>query len=165
MPQSANRRQFLKSAAVASSALLIARFSHAQGPVVTADDPTAVALGYVADHTQVDTAKWAKRRVPMAPVNSAPVAPFIRPLMTSTAPARFLPASECMRRAGVTAGCRSRFFALRHLSWEPHDLPAQGAGPVGHLLNVSRADFAATPQDGSAQVQPLDRHIGVHHRG
>ena len=52
MPQSANRRHFLKSAAVASSALLIARFSHAQGPVVTADDPTAVALGYLEDLQQ-----------------------------------------------------------------------------------------------------------------
>ena len=64
MPQSTNRRAFLKSAAVASSALLIARFSHAQGPLVAADDPTAVALGYLADHTQVDTAKWAKKAGP-----------------------------------------------------------------------------------------------------
>lgn len=56
-----NRRTFIKSAAVASSALLIARVSHAQDPIVTPDDPTAVALGYVADHTTVDTAAWPKK--------------------------------------------------------------------------------------------------------
>ena len=64
MSHNTSRRTFIKGAAVASSAMLIARFSHAQGPVVAADDPTATALGYVADHTAVDTAKWAKKAGP-----------------------------------------------------------------------------------------------------
>ncbi len=61
MPCRYNRRQFLRAAALAPPGLLLARFSHAQGPVVAADDPTATALGYVADHTEVDTAKWPKK--------------------------------------------------------------------------------------------------------
>ena len=59
-----NRRGFIKSAVAASTGLLIARVSHAQGPVVAADDPTAVALGYVADQSTVDTAKWPKKAGP-----------------------------------------------------------------------------------------------------
>lgn len=58
-----NRRNFLKTTAVAGSGLLIARFSHAQ-EIVTEDDGTAVAMGYAADHTTVDTAKWTKKAGP-----------------------------------------------------------------------------------------------------
>ncbi len=61
MSHNTSRRTFIKGAAAASSALLIARFAHGQGPVVAADDPTATALGYVADHTTVDTAKRKKK--------------------------------------------------------------------------------------------------------
>jgi len=64
MSYQTNRRGFIKSAAAASTGLLIARVSHAQGPVVAADDPTAVALGYVADQSTVDTAKWPKKAGP-----------------------------------------------------------------------------------------------------
>lgn len=61
-----NRRNFLKSsvvAGIAGSGLMIARFSHAQ-EVVTEDDGIAVAMGYKADHTTVDTAKWTKKAGP-----------------------------------------------------------------------------------------------------
>ncbi|WP_439105600.1 high-potential iron-sulfur protein [Congregibacter sp.] len=55
-----NRRNFLKTSIAAGSGLLIARFSHAQ-EIVTEDDGIAVAMGYAADHTTVDTAKWTKK--------------------------------------------------------------------------------------------------------
>ncbi|EED35709.1 High potential iron-sulfur protein [Luminiphilus syltensis NOR5-1B] len=55
-----NRRKFLQSSAVAGAGLLIARFSHAQ-EVVSEDEGIAVAMGYKADHTAVDTAKWSKK--------------------------------------------------------------------------------------------------------
>ena len=55
-----NRRGFIKSSIVAGSGLLIARFSHAQD-VITEGDGTAVAMGYKADHTAVDTAAWPKK--------------------------------------------------------------------------------------------------------
>lgn len=58
-----NRRKFLKTSAVGGAGLLIARFSHAQ-EVLTEDDGTAVAMGYKADHTTVDTAVWTKKAGP-----------------------------------------------------------------------------------------------------
>jgi hypothetical protein len=61
--KNSNRRDFLKTTLAAGSALLIARVSHAQD-VVSEDDPTAVALGYKADHTTVDVATYAKKAGP-----------------------------------------------------------------------------------------------------
>lgn len=58
-----NRRDFLKTSLIAGSGLLIARVSHAQD-IVSEDDPTAVALGYKADHTTVDATKWPKKAGP-----------------------------------------------------------------------------------------------------
>jgi phosphodiesterase/alkaline phosphatase D-like protein len=55
-----NRRKFLQTSAVAGAGLLIARFSHAQ-EILTEDDGTAVAMGYAADHTTVDTSVWTKK--------------------------------------------------------------------------------------------------------
>lgn len=57
-----SRRSFVKlaaTAAVAGPALLNARFSNAQGKEKLAeDDPTAAALGYKEDTTQVDSEKY-----------------------------------------------------------------------------------------------------------
>jgi len=61
MASKMNRRNFVRGSAAAAAGLVIARFSHAQAPVVTEDDPTAVAMGYAADHTTVDTSKWTKK--------------------------------------------------------------------------------------------------------
>jgi hypothetical protein len=58
-----NRRKFLQSTAAAGAGLVIARFSHAQ-EVISEDNPTAVALGYKADHTEVDTAKYTRKAGP-----------------------------------------------------------------------------------------------------
>jgi hypothetical protein len=55
-----NRRKFLQTSAIAGAGLVIARFSHAQ-EVVSEDEGIAVAMGYAADHTTVDTAKWTKK--------------------------------------------------------------------------------------------------------
>ena len=61
MDNKLSRRKLMQTAAVAASSLIIARVSHAQQPVLSEDDPTAVAMGYKADHTTVDTAKWPKK--------------------------------------------------------------------------------------------------------
>lgn len=58
-----DRRRFL-GAAAGSAALLIARVSHAQDPILSPDDPTAASLGYAADHTNVDPEKWPKKGQP-----------------------------------------------------------------------------------------------------
>lgn len=58
-----NRRKFLQSSAVAGAGLMIARLSHAQ-EVIAEVDGVAVALGYKADHTAVDTAQWPKKAGP-----------------------------------------------------------------------------------------------------
>jgi hypothetical protein len=60
MMNNINRRKFLQSSAVAGAGLVIARFSHAQ-EVVGEDEGIAVAMGYKADHTAVDTTKWPKK--------------------------------------------------------------------------------------------------------
>jgi len=58
-----NRRKFLATTAAATGGLLIARFSHAQ-EILSEDDATAVAMGYAADHTTVDTSEWPKKAGP-----------------------------------------------------------------------------------------------------
>jgi phosphodiesterase/alkaline phosphatase D-like protein len=58
-----NRRKFLATTAAAAGGLLIARFSHAQ-EILSEDDGTAVAMGYAADHTTVDTSVWTKKAGP-----------------------------------------------------------------------------------------------------
>ena len=50
------RRTLINAAIATTGATVIARFSHAQ-EIVSNDSATAVAMGYVADHTSVDTAK------------------------------------------------------------------------------------------------------------
>lgn len=57
------RRKFIQGAAIATSGLLIARFSHAQ-EILSEDDSTAVAMGYAADHSTVDTSVWTKKAGP-----------------------------------------------------------------------------------------------------
>ena len=60
-----NRRNLIKLAAVTTSGLIIARASHAR-EILSPEDPTAVALGYIEDHTQVDTTKWTRKAGPDA---------------------------------------------------------------------------------------------------
>jgi hypothetical protein len=64
MKKDLNRRGFVQAGAVAAAGLVIARFSHAQQPILSEDDPTAVAMGYAADHTTVDPQKWPKKGQP-----------------------------------------------------------------------------------------------------
>jgi hypothetical protein len=54
------RRNLVKGAVAVSAGALIARVSHAQ-EILTEDDGTAVAMGYRADHTTVDTSVWTKK--------------------------------------------------------------------------------------------------------
>jgi phosphodiesterase/alkaline phosphatase D-like protein len=63
MPSSISRRKFIATSAAAVGGMVIARFSHAQ-EIVTEQDGTAVAMGYAADHTTVDTAVWTKKAGP-----------------------------------------------------------------------------------------------------
>ena len=60
---SLNRRQFINAAIATAGSTIIARFSHAQ-EIVSSDDATALAMGYVAEHTTVDTEKWKKKASP-----------------------------------------------------------------------------------------------------
>lgn len=60
-----NRRTFVLHSVVASGALVCAGAARAQAAatapaMVQATDPQAVALGYVADATKVDKAKYAR---------------------------------------------------------------------------------------------------------
>ena len=57
------RRTLINAAIATTGATVIARFGHAQ-EIVSNDSATAVAMGYVADHTSVDTAKWTKKAAP-----------------------------------------------------------------------------------------------------
>ena len=55
-----SRRQFIRIVPVASAALLVARSTFAaDAPMVGEKDATAVALGYVADATKADKAKFS----------------------------------------------------------------------------------------------------------
>lgn len=53
-----SRRQFIQIVPVAGAALLAARGANAQANMLSEKDPQAVALGYVADATKVDRAKY-----------------------------------------------------------------------------------------------------------
>ena len=50
------RGALINAAIATTGATVIGRFSHAQ-EIVSNDSAKAVAMGYVADHTSVDTAK------------------------------------------------------------------------------------------------------------
>lgn len=53
-----SRRQFIQIVPVAGAALLAGRAAQAQGAMVGEKDPQAAALGYVADATKADKAKY-----------------------------------------------------------------------------------------------------------
>jgi hypothetical protein len=53
-----SRRQFIQIVPVAGAALLAGRAAQAQAPMVSEKDAQAVSLGYVADATKVDKAKY-----------------------------------------------------------------------------------------------------------
>jgi hypothetical protein len=55
-----NRRQIIKAGTVVAASMLIARTGNAE-EVLSESDPTALALGYHEDATQVDTSKWQKK--------------------------------------------------------------------------------------------------------
>ncbi|GAB7526920.1 high-potential iron-sulfur protein [Paraburkholderia sp. 2C] len=55
-----SRRTFLITSIGAVSALALSREALADAPKVAESDPTAQALGYKADASQVDKAKYAK---------------------------------------------------------------------------------------------------------
>ena len=55
-----SRRTFLITSIGAASALALSREAFADAPKVAESDPTAQALGYKQDATQVDKAKFAK---------------------------------------------------------------------------------------------------------
>ena len=53
-----SRRAFVIRAVTGGSALIVASRVPAQAPVLSEADPQAVALGYKADNTKVDAAKY-----------------------------------------------------------------------------------------------------------
>jgi hypothetical protein len=53
-----SRRQFIQIVPVAGATLLGARMASAQANLVNEKDPQAAALGYVADATKADKAKY-----------------------------------------------------------------------------------------------------------
>ncbi|HTI17483.1 MAG TPA: high-potential iron-sulfur protein [Trinickia sp.] len=55
-----SRRTFLITSLGAASALALSRQALADAPLVSESDPTAAALGYKADASQVDKAKYPK---------------------------------------------------------------------------------------------------------
>ena len=55
-----SRRTFLISSIGVASTLALSRQAFADAPKVTESDPTAQALGYKADASKVDKAKFAK---------------------------------------------------------------------------------------------------------
>ena len=59
---SLNRRRFVKLGAAAG--LLIARSSVAEEVALSEADPTAVALGYAEDASNVETTRWTKKTDP-----------------------------------------------------------------------------------------------------
>lgn len=58
-----SRRNVIKVGAATTVGLIIARTGHAQ-EVLSPNEPTAAALGYIEDHTQVDTTKWTRKAGP-----------------------------------------------------------------------------------------------------
>ena len=59
-----NRRNLLKLGAAAAAGGIIARTGYAVEAVLSPDDPTALGLGYIEDHTKVDTIKWSRKAGP-----------------------------------------------------------------------------------------------------
>ena len=57
-----NRRVFLMQVAAAGTALTAAGAAQAQAAMVDEKDPQAVALGYAADTTKVDAAKYPNHK-------------------------------------------------------------------------------------------------------
>ena len=55
-----SRRSFLITSIGVATTVALSRQAFADAPKVSETDPTAVALGYKADATQVDKAKFAK---------------------------------------------------------------------------------------------------------
>ncbi|HTH58896.1 MAG TPA: high-potential iron-sulfur protein [Paraburkholderia sp.] len=55
-----SRRSFLITSIGVASSLALSREAFADAPKVSESDPTAQALGYKADATQVDKAKYTK---------------------------------------------------------------------------------------------------------
>ena len=53
-----SRRHFIRSVSCTGVALLVGKEAWAQGAMVPENDPTAVALGYVADATKANKAKF-----------------------------------------------------------------------------------------------------------
>lgn len=67
-----SRRTFILHAAVGTSALALATVARAQAPAMVVEtDATAVSLGYKADATKVDKAKFPKYAAPQACANCA----------------------------------------------------------------------------------------------
>ncbi len=60
MKYSSDRRTFIKASAVIATTAAAPRL-FAQGPIVAADDPTGLALGYKANHADVDTSAYPKK--------------------------------------------------------------------------------------------------------
>ena len=57
---SSNRRVFMMQVATAAGATLVGHQAFAAAPMVAENDPQAVGVGYKADATKVDKAKYAK---------------------------------------------------------------------------------------------------------
>ena len=66
-----SRRQFIQIVPVAGAALLAGRAVHAQAPMLDEKDPQAAALGYVADATKADKAKYKNYAAGQACTNCA----------------------------------------------------------------------------------------------
>jgi hypothetical protein len=64
MSNTVNRRQIVKLGIGTAAGLIIARTSFAEETALAESDPTALALGYAEDASQVDTAKWTKKAGP-----------------------------------------------------------------------------------------------------
>ena len=63
-PIQMTRRNALKAGGAALATLIIARTAHAEAPMLSPKDPTAMALGYYEDATKVDLNKWTKKAGP-----------------------------------------------------------------------------------------------------
>jgi hypothetical protein len=66
-----SRRRFIQIVPLAGATLLAARAATAQGALVAEKDPQAVALGYVADATKADKAKYKNYAAGQACANCA----------------------------------------------------------------------------------------------
>ena len=61
---SVTRRKFMRNSALIASSAIVVNHSYAEAPpsILQEDEPIALALGYKADATSVDTAKYPKRQ-------------------------------------------------------------------------------------------------------